>query len=78
MNTRMLLDRGLKIVSGGQKGADCAALDWAIANQVSHGGWCPKGRKAEDGIIARRYNLTETHHLSIGSGLNEMSVTLIS
>ncbi|MBW4674291.1 MAG: putative molybdenum carrier protein [Desmonostoc geniculatum HA4340-LM1] len=49
-----------KIVSGGQTGADRAALDWAIAHQIPHGGWCPKGRKAEDGVINPRYNLTET------------------
>src|SRR5437899_11277977 len=24
------------------------------------GGWCPKGRKAEDGSLASRYPLTET------------------
>ncbi len=60
METRILLDPNLKIVSGGQTGADRAALDWAIANQVSHGGWCPKGRLAEDGILPPRYNLTET------------------
>ncbi|BAY78498.1 hypothetical protein NIES25_49730 [Nostoc linckia NIES-25] len=50
----------LKIVSGGQTGADRAALDWAIARQITHGGWCPKGRKAEDGVINMCYNLTET------------------
>ncbi len=50
----------LKIVSGGQTGADRAALDWAIVYQIPHGGWCPKGRKAEDGVINPRYNLTET------------------
>ncbi|MBD2520552.1 putative molybdenum carrier protein [Nostoc sp. FACHB-973] len=50
----------LKIVSGGQTGADRAALDGAIAHQVPHGGWCPRGRKAEDGVINPRYNLTET------------------
>ncbi len=60
MNTKILPESGLKIVSGGQTGADRAALDWAIANSVPHGGWCPKGRKAEDGIIAPRYNLSET------------------
>jgi hypothetical protein len=49
-----------KIVSGGQTGADRAALDWAIMRGVAHGGWCPKGRKAEDGVIDPRYNLTET------------------
>lgn len=49
-----------KIVSGGQTGADRAALDWAIEHDVPHGGWCPKGRKAEDGIIDARYHLQET------------------
>ena len=49
-----------KIVSGGQTGADRAALDWAIMRGVAHGGWCPKGRKAEDGVIDPRYCLTET------------------
>lgn len=49
-----------KIISGGQTGADRAALDWAIERGLSHGGWCPKGRKAEDGAIDRRYNLVET------------------
>jgi len=34
----------MRIVSGGQTEADRAALDWAIANNFPHGGWCPKGR----------------------------------
>lgn len=59
MNTRISLERSFKIVSGGQTGADRAALDWAIAYQITHRGWCPKGRKAEDGIIASRYNLQQ-------------------
>jgi Circularly permutated YpsA SLOG family len=49
-----------KIVSGGQTGADRAALDFAIAQSIPHGGWCPKGRRAEDGVISNRYALTET------------------
>ncbi len=49
-----------KIISGGQTGADRAALDWSIVNTIPHGGWCPKGRKAEDGIIAPKYQLQET------------------
>lgn len=52
--------RTLKIVSGGQTGADRAALDWAIDRGVEHGGWCPRGRRAEDGVIPARYRLTET------------------
>jgi hypothetical protein len=50
----------IKIVSGGQTGADRAALDFAIAHGLEHGGWCPKGRLAEDGPIPGRYQLTET------------------
>jgi len=49
-----------KIISGGQTGADRVALDWAIKHNVPHGGWCPKGRKAEDGSISPVYQLTET------------------
>ena len=48
-----------KIVSGGQTGADRTGLDWAIENRIPHGGWCPKGRKAEDGQIDARYELKE-------------------
>lgn len=49
-----------KIISGGQTGADRAALDWAIANSIAHAGWCPRGRRAEDGVIPERYQLKET------------------
>jgi hypothetical protein len=49
-----------KIISGGQTGADQAALDVAIDHNIPHGGWCPKGRLAEDGIIEHRYQLQET------------------
>ena len=49
-----------KILSGAQTGADRAALDWAIFRDIPHGGWCPKGRKAEDGKIPPHYQLTET------------------
>ncbi len=49
-----------RIVSGGQTGVDRAALDFALENNISCGGWCPKGRKAEDGVINDRYPLTET------------------
>jgi hypothetical protein len=48
------------IVSGGQTGADRAALDWAIRNGVDHSGWCPLGRSAEDGVLDPVYRLTET------------------
>jgi hypothetical protein len=50
----------VKIISGGQTGADRAALDFAIAHQIDHGGWCPRGRRAEDGRIPAKYHLQET------------------
>jgi len=49
-----------KIVSGGQTGVDRAALDVAIKLEINYGGWCPKGRKAEDGIIPINYQMSET------------------
>ena len=49
-----------KIISGGQTGADRGGLDAAIDSGVPHGGWCPKGRISEDGVIPAHYNLVET------------------
>jgi hypothetical protein len=49
-----------KVVSGGQSGVDRAALDAARELGIPNGGWCPRGRLAEDGRIARRYRLVET------------------
>ena len=52
---------GLKmVVSGGQTGVDRAALDAAMSLGLTVGGYCPRGRKAEDGKIPERYPLTET------------------
>lgn len=50
-----------KIISGGQTGVDRGALDAAIRAGLTHGGWCPRGRRAEDGRIPDRYSLTETN-----------------
>ncbi len=49
-----------KIVSGGQTGVDRAALDAAILLGIAHGGWCPRGRLAEDGTIPEGYRLRQT------------------
>ena len=49
-----------KIISGGQTGVDRAALDAAIELGIPCGGWCPKGRRAEDGPIDLKYPLKET------------------
>jgi hypothetical protein len=40
-------------------GADRAGLDFAIEVGLEHGGFVPKGRKAEDGRIDDRYPLSE-------------------
>ncbi len=44
-----------KIISGAQTGVDRGALDAAMDLHMQYGGWCPKGRKAEDGKIPARY-----------------------
>jgi hypothetical protein len=50
----------LTIISGGQTGVDRAALDFALKHSIPCGGWCPKGRLAEDGKIPLKYPLKET------------------
>jgi hypothetical protein len=47
------------IVSGGQTGADQAALDVAIELGIPHGGWVPKGRKTESGPLSAKYQVKE-------------------
>lgn len=49
----------IKIISGGQTGADQAALDAAIKLGIPHGGWIPKGRITENGVLDARYRLRE-------------------
>jgi hypothetical protein len=48
-----------KIMSGGQIGADQAALDIAIKMGIPHGGWIQKGRKIQGGILPEKYQLQE-------------------
>ena len=55
----------LMIISGGQTGADRAALDVAIERGIPYGGWCPQGGWAEDspeppGLLARYPHLRES------------------
>jgi hypothetical protein len=40
-----------RVISGGQTGADRGGLDAALELGIACGGCCPKGRKAEDGVI---------------------------
>ncbi len=49
-----------RVVSGGQTGVDRAALDVARQLGLPRGGWCPRGRRTEDGTIAPTYPLQET------------------
>jgi hypothetical protein len=48
-----------KIISGGQTGADQGGLDFALDHGIEAGGWCPKGRLCEKGIIPARYPVAE-------------------
>jgi predicted Rossmann fold nucleotide-binding protein DprA/Smf involved in DNA uptake len=47
------------LISGGQTGADRAALDFALSKAIACAGWCPKGRIAEDGVIPEHYPMLE-------------------
>ena len=48
-----------RIVAGGQTGVDRGALSAALFAGVEAGGWCPKGRRAEDGTIPEIYPMQE-------------------
>jgi hypothetical protein len=48
-----------RLISGGQTGVDRAALDAALEKGFPCGGWCPQGRRAEDGRIPPQYPLRE-------------------
>jgi hypothetical protein len=54
----------IEVRSGGQTGVDRGALDAVLALPASAGiragGWCPRGRRAEDGVLDARYPLVET------------------
>jgi hypothetical protein len=41
----------LKIISGGQSGADRAGLDAALALGLEPGGWIPFGRRTDEGAL---------------------------
>lgn len=51
-----------KVISGGQTGVDRAALDVAFELGIPSAGWCPQGRRAEDGRIDDCYPLKETQN----------------
>ena len=70
-----------RIVSGGQTGVDRGALDAAIDLGIEHGGWCPRGRKSEEGRIPPRYQLLETlsakYHVRTRQNVVDSDATLI-
>lgn len=70
-----------RVVSGGQTGVDRAGLDAAIACGLSHGGWCPQGRRAEDGPIPARYALQETaspeYHVRTDRNVRDADATVV-
>lgn len=70
-----------KIISGGQTGVDRAALEMAIELGIPHGGWCPRGRLSEDGLIPQQFQLQETesiqYHVRTEKNVLEADGTLI-
>ncbi|MDH3420009.1 MAG: putative molybdenum carrier protein [Gammaproteobacteria bacterium] len=71
-----------KIVSGGQTGADRAALDVAMGLELETGGWVPHGRRAEDGRIPVRYaglieTDTESYQRRTALNVRDSDATLI-
>lgn len=70
-----------RIISGGQSGVDRGALLAAIELGIQHGGWCPRGRLAEDGPIDERFQLLETessqYHVRTERNVTDSNGTLI-
>jgi len=69
------------IISGGQTGADRAALDFALERGIEIQGYCPRGRRAEDGPLDKKYPLQETksaeYHLRTGLNVQLADATII-
>ncbi len=72
----------MKIISGGQTGADRAALDVALELGIDYGGSIPKGRLAEDGPIDQKYDRltelnTEDYDVRTKKNIEDADATLI-
>ena len=61
MSNKVATAMTFKIVSGGQTGVDRAGLEAAIALGLPYGGWVPKGRLAEDGMVPLKYAGMQEH-----------------
>jgi predicted Rossmann-fold nucleotide-binding protein len=70
-----------RLISGGQTGADQAALDVAIELGIPHGGWVPKGRKTESGPLPAKYQVkempTDSYHKRTEQNVIDSDGTLI-
>jgi hypothetical protein len=70
-----------KVISGGQTGVDRAGLGAAMKAGIPVGGYCPKGRRAEDGTIPDFYPLeelkTDQYHNRTKKNVVESDGTLI-
>lgn len=53
----------IKLITGSQTGVNRAVLDVAKGRNFPYGGWCPKGRTAEDGPLNKKYILSEARSL---------------
>ena len=62
-----------KIISGGQTGADRAALDVALKLDIPYGGWIPKGRITEEGPLPEEYQMQETYPTVLAWPMYEIS-----
>ena len=71
----------MKVISGGQTGVDRAALDVALSIGLEVGGWCPRGRRADDGTVPEKYPLHETRseelHVRTQRNVETSSATIV-
>jgi hypothetical protein len=69
------------VISGGQTGADMGALEAAIELGFTHGGYCPKGRRCEIGVIPPQFDLWETdssdYRVRTRRNIEESDITII-
>lgn len=71
----------ISLITSSQIGADRALLDWALANSIPHGGWCPKGTVTGVEPLDPKYRLKETETeaplQSVESNVRDSDATLV-